>query len=258
MWGNIKQNEASQVSFGVKQAFNSKQAMFIFKACLIGGLGFALIFAIGFSVYVIANKYFSTTETNTLIIVASLLLFASIFVSVFAMGGKPSWPKLLISGIIFIFGFGSSFGVYFLIIGSSIMFYSFAVTAVTMIIMAIIAFVMKDKTALTIQKVIGIISITFVVVYFCSFLLIYLFVGWSLIWDVITTSILGIIILGSVIASFWELKKIAAFATESDDGSEAHAKELRLATWAYGFKIMATITFTFYYIVRLLSFLNIE
>ncbi|MGL4950805.1 MAG: hypothetical protein ACRC4M_03165 [Mycoplasma sp.] len=258
MLDNIQENQSSfNLNFAKTQKLGSKQMWFIAKTSLIGGVGFSLIFAVGYLVY-----YFLQTSSSLdwmmLSIIGSVLLIVSIASSWIMSVGKFSYIKMLFCYSTFILSFGISFGFYFLAIGTATMFAIFGITAISMFIIAIISFFLKDKAMFTIQKISGIAMLIYFICFLFGLFFSFFFFQYNDWWEILVTALLSIIIIGSSLNCFWGLRKVSEFVTSSDEMTEEQSNLLKQMTWIHGFSVMSTTTMVFSYVLRLLLLIKSE
>ncbi|MGL4948019.1 MAG: hypothetical protein ACRC42_01365 [Mycoplasma sp.] len=251
----LQQKQNSDLNFSASQKLNKAQIMFIVKACLIGGIGFAMIFGVGYGFATIMATHIDTMrDFDMIMIIASVLLIFSMITNMILLKGKPSYGKIGIAFVLFILSFGLSFGLYFLVLPTETMLFTFAITAGSLIVIGFIGFLIKDSAMMTINRVVGLASMIYFVLFLVGFIMMF-FRPWSSIpvafnmWDVIISVLLAVIIMGCSISVFYGLKKTSEFV-QGGETSDEMKKQISMTAWLCGYQIMSTCTILFIYVLR--------
>lgn len=237
---------------GTNQIFEKKQSFFIGKSCLIAGFIFAIIFAIS---YVLSNFIFlkNNIDLNYLILIGSISLIVSLIFSMIISfrGMRASFGLIFITIIIYSCSFILMFSTYFSILGNSIMFYALVFTAISIFIIGAISFLIPAKIATSLLKI----SFFAIGAYFLisiSGSLIIWFVSETTfeIWQIILTSLIGLVIMFSTIYSFYSLRKTNEYINIISIDKNTYNKLLLLQS----FNILSSIMVIFMWILRILGF----
>lgn len=244
--------QSNNIQIKPEMTLYKKQNYFTAKCCLVAGFLFALIFAIS---YLIANYAFikmSIDDQNIMIITGSVaLIVAFVFAMILSFKGMRASYFLLI-GTMFIYfcAITIMFSAYFSLLGSTMMFYSLAFTALAMIITGVVGFVIGDKMAYSLMKISMISIFAYLIVAIAgSFIINYTWTTNFEVWQIIITAIIGVAIICSNIYTFYGLKKTSEFSQLDTLDATTSNKLLMFQS----FSLLVSIVNTFMLILRILT-----
>lgn len=232
-----------------------QQRNFIGKCCLIAGTIFALIFAIS---YVISEFWFlkNNIDFNYLILTGSIALIVSVVLSIIMSfkGMRASFSLIITTILIYSLAFTIMFSAYFSLLGNSIMFFALAFTSIAIFIIGVISFIIPAKTVITILRISMIsFSIYIAISLIGSLILWFTFSNETIqIWQIIITSLIGLIIISSTIYSFYNLKKTNEYINIVDLDKNTYYKLMLFQS----FNLLSSIMMVFMLILRILGFIN--
>lgn len=218
-------NEYNQNQLTLNTKLQKSQMSVLSKSLLFCGLGFLIVCGLGYLInYLLLNPdkiggYQFIDNVQTLNIVSSILLVIALVGSIFFMFGKPSFLKTSLMYILMIGIFSISFGFLFTANNISNVLFVFAIAGGTMLLSGFIGYLIKDKTAFSIMKILGFLFM-FYFIFTLVFSLVSVFVFSNNDWLFLTlTIIMMVVIFLGNICSFYNIKKIDEFSSEMDPKS---------------------------------------
>ncbi len=247
-------NKIQNLNTNKSQLVYKKQNYFIGKVCLLSSLLFGIIFAISF---VISKFVFiDYVEYNYLILMGSISLLISIVFSLIMSfkGLKASIGLIITTIMIYCLSFIITFSAIFSLIDNVILFYSLAFTAISILVLGLIGFLIKPKYTFSLMKISMIIFGIYFLVSIIGSLIIWFTISDSSIeiWEIIITAIIGLIVMATTILSFYNLKNTNQFINIVNIEKSVYTKLLLFQT----LNLLSSIVMIFTYILRILGIIN--
>ncbi len=258
----IFSNNSNLVINQQNQVFNKKQLTVFSKSLLIAVLGFIAICIISLiSYFGVLKNYQNKGQTESLLIVMLVMFFVS-FISTMAwswftkLDGKSFVVWGYVAWISYVISQGIAFGaVYTLLSGGEIA----SIFSVAVAIYGSLAFIgtrIKDKTAITLGKILMwtmILCFAFFFISLIASVVIGLTIGVNshvqLFASMVGIALFSVLILISVVLTFKHLFSVSEF-TKLSDSNQAKLIEWRLI-WLLGFNILAQFIALLWQIIRL-------
>lgn len=240
-----------QVTLTYNQSFTKGQNSLMSKACLIAGVAFAIICGIAFLFsYIIQNVMTSYEQLNAALVIASVALIVSIVVSLVASFKKNlSWGLILTMFGLFTISFGITFGMFFAIYDVETLLLAFVTAAGALLGTGLIGYFIKDKAAFTLSKITMFLFLGYFIFMIVSLVMMYTIYQPNEWWYYALDVVIGLVIFGSNVMTFYALKRSSEFAAASDLPPEM----LRKITWMLAFNVLISIVNTLLFVLRMFA-----
>lgn len=153
-----------------EQQLSRTQNLIVAKACLIGGAAFVLICALAFGFYNLV--LYRGVNYNTLTLIGTIFLLLSVGVTVFvSFRANLSWGMIALLFSVFIIAISLSFATLFALFDGQTLLMAFGATGGALLLTGVIGFVIKDKTAFKLSRLVMIMLLCYFVFMLFSSLL---------------------------------------------------------------------------------------
>ncbi len=239
--------QAQQANVSVQK----QQSNFLAKTSFIAGLCFAIVFGASF----LLSKYWLVEQSelngfNLCYVLGTVSLVAAFVMSLvlsFRYQKASSGAYLGLLGI-FTLSYTFTFACFFTVSGEETMFYALAYTAIALLLTALVAWKISDKTANVILRIsMWSFGLYFAIALIGSLIIVFTVSAIEWYW-VLTNVLIGVAIISSNIYSFYQLKKVEEFTQLSTLDSESYKK----LVYSQATSLLLSIIQTFILILRLL------
>lgn len=240
-----------QVTLTYEQSFTKGQSSMMSKACLIAGIAFAIICGVAFLFsYIIKNFMTSYEQINTAQVIASVALVISIIVSLVASFKQNlSWGLIITMYGLFTISFGITFGIFFAIYEVETLLLSFITAAGALLGTGLIGYFIKDKAAFSLSKIVMFLFFGYFIFMIISLVMMYTIYQPTDWWLYALDVVIGLIIFGSNVMTFYSLKRSSQFIASAD----LPVEQVRKITWMLAFNVLISIVNTLLFVLRMFA-----